>query len=106
MLASAEMIGQYVEPAVFLKLSLPHLKSASTTSVQQTASVLKILTALVQGTSEERIKPHLKVKDYFVSMSVVKSFLSLRKSYFYTCESTIFLPCEEISRTNQDMKKL
>ncbi|CAB3999599.1 dynein assembly factor 5, axonemal-like, partial [Paramuricea clavata] len=60
-LASAELVGQHVEPAVYLKLCLPHLTSASTTSTQQTASVLKILTATVKGTSDERIKPHLKV---------------------------------------------
>ena len=54
-----------MEPAVYLKLCLPHLKSASTTSTQQTASVLKTLTATVKGTSDERIKPHLEVKDFY-----------------------------------------
>ena len=53
-----------MEPAVFLKLCLPHLKSASTTSVQHTASVLRILTALLKGTSDERIRPHLKVNGW------------------------------------------
>lgn len=60
--ASAELIGEFVEPAVYLKLCLPHLKSASTTSTQQTASVLRILAAMIKGTPDVRMKPHLKVK--------------------------------------------
>ena len=62
MTGSAELVGRYVDPAVYLKLCLPHLKSASTTSPGQCASVLTILVAMIRGTPKAKITPHLKVE--------------------------------------------
>lgn len=70
MTASAELVGRYVDPAVYLKLCLPHLTSASTTSPLQCAGVLTILVAMIKGTPKARITPHLKVEFGYKKCSI------------------------------------
>ncbi|KAM8960244.1 dynein axonemal assembly factor 5 [Pelodytes ibericus] len=50
---SAELIGKFVNPEVFLKLILPALQKSPL------ASHLMILAAFVRGSSRERLKPYL-----------------------------------------------
>ena len=47
--SSAELVGSFVDPAVFCKLALPHLKSAAGSSATGCSSCLLILAALIRG---------------------------------------------------------
>lgn len=59
--SSAELVGSFVDPAVFCKLALPHLKSAAGSSATGCSSCLLILAALIRGCNPELLKPLLKV---------------------------------------------
>lgn len=58
--SSAELAGCFVDPALFCKLVLPHLKSSAGSSTTACSSCLMILAALLRGCNPELIKPHLK----------------------------------------------
>ncbi|CAH3109869.1 unnamed protein product [Porites lobata] len=58
--SSAELVGSFVDPAVFCKLALPHLKSAAGSSATGCSSCLLILAALIRGCNPKLLKPLLK----------------------------------------------
>ena len=60
-MSSAELAGCFVDPTLFCKLVLPHLKSSAGSSTTASSSCLMILAALLRGCNPELIKPHLKV---------------------------------------------
>lgn len=62
--SSAELVGSFVDPAVFCKLALPHLKSAAGSSATGCSSCLLILAALIRGCNPKLLKPLLKVSSY------------------------------------------
>ena len=55
------MAGSFVDPAVFCKLALPHLKSSASSSSSGCSSCLMILTGLLRGCNPQLVKPNLKV---------------------------------------------
>ena len=59
--SSAELVGSFVDPVVFCKLALPHLKSAAGSSATGCSSCLLILAALIRGCNPKLLKPLLKV---------------------------------------------
>lgn len=60
-IASAELAGSFVDPAVFCKLALPHLKTSATSSSQSCTSCLMVLAALIRGSNPELLVPQLQV---------------------------------------------
>lgn len=74
--SSAELVGSFVDPAVFCKLALPHLKSAAGSSATGCSSCLLILAALIRGCNPELLKPLLKVSSCNPLTS--QTFLGLR----------------------------
>ncbi|XP_068729927.1 dynein axonemal assembly factor 5-like [Montipora capricornis] len=56
----SEMAGSFVDPAVFCKLALPHLKSSASSSSSGCSSCLMILTGLLRGCNPQLVKPNLK----------------------------------------------
>ena len=74
--SSAELVGSFVDPAVFCKLALPHLKSAAGSSATGCSSCLLILAALIRGCNPKLLKPLLKVSSYNPLTS--QTFLGLR----------------------------
>ena len=74
--SSAELVGSFVDPAVFCKLALPHLKSAAGSSATGCSSCLLILAALIRGCNPELLKPLLKVSSCNPLTS--QTFLRLR----------------------------
>ncbi|EDO43349.1 predicted protein [Nematostella vectensis] len=58
---SAELAGSFVEPAVFCKLILPHLKSTASVSTAGLMSCLMVLAALVRGSDPQLLQPQLQV---------------------------------------------
>jgi len=61
-LSSAEVAGCFVDPALFCKLALPHLKTAAGSSATGCSSCLMIIAALLRGCNPQLLKPHLKVQ--------------------------------------------
>ncbi|XP_031556171.1 dynein assembly factor 5, axonemal-like [Actinia tenebrosa] len=59
-IASAELAGSFVDPAVFCKLALPHLKTSATSSSQSCTNCLTILAALIHGCNPELLVPQLQ----------------------------------------------
>ncbi|XP_077979793.1 dynein axonemal assembly factor 5-like [Glandiceps talaboti] len=51
---SAELVGLFVNPEVYCKLTLPTIKSA------QNTNVLMVMAAIVRGTPSDSLKPHLE----------------------------------------------
>ena len=78
--SSAELVGSFVDPAVFCKLALPHLKSAAGSSATGCSSCLLILAALIRGCNPELLKPLLKVSSCNPLTS--QRFLGLRHLFF------------------------
>lgn len=60
--SSAELAGCFVDPGLFCKLALPHLKSAAGSSATGCSSCLMIVAALLRGCNPQLLKPHLKVQ--------------------------------------------
>jgi len=58
--SSAELAGCFVDPGLFCKLALPHLKSAAGSSATGCSSCLMIVAALLRGCNPQLLKPHLK----------------------------------------------
>lgn len=58
--SSAELAGCFVDPALFCKLALPHLKSMAGSSATGCSSCLMIIAALLRGCNPRLLKPHLK----------------------------------------------
>ena len=73
--SSAELVGSFVDPAVFCKLALPHLKSAAGSSATGCSSCLLILAALIRGCNPKLLKPLLKVSS--CNLLTSQTFLGL-----------------------------
>lgn len=85
-MSSAELAGCFVDPALFCKLVLPHLKTSAGSSTTACSSCLMILAALLRGCNPELIKPHLKV------WSPWKLYLSANHSDKFLFELQIHRP--------------
>ncbi|KAK3735234.1 hypothetical protein QZH41_008428, partial [Actinostola sp. cb2023] len=59
-IASAQLAGSFVDPAVFLKLALPHLKTSASSSPQACTNCLTILAALIHGCNPELLVPQIQ----------------------------------------------
>ena len=79
--SSAELVGSFVDPAVFCKLALPHLKSAAGSSATGCSSCLLILAALIRGCNPKLLKPLLKVSS--CNLPTSQTFLGLRHAFLF-----------------------
>ncbi|XP_063284965.1 dynein axonemal assembly factor 5 [Pelobates fuscus] len=94
---SAELIGYFVNPEVFLKLILPSLQKSPL------ASHLMVLASFIRGSSRERLKPHLSRTASVLSQREIcqgsekvlylEQLLCCVQSLIYICKED----CEEVS---------
>ncbi|KAL4658134.1 dynein assembly factor 5, axonemal [Arapaima gigas] len=59
-LESAKLIGAFVSPEVFLKLLLPHVEDSFAISSSCLAAPLRVLAAVLRGSSGDALRPHLQ----------------------------------------------
>ncbi|XP_029106007.1 dynein assembly factor 5, axonemal [Scleropages formosus] len=102
-LESAELIGTFVSPEVFLKLLLPHVENSFSTSSSCPAAPLAVLSAALRGSSGGALRPHLgRVGDTLAhpdvcqgsqQASYLQQLLACVRALLSTCDGD----CETIS---------